>query len=133
MTELAGRMDEATETSRHETKTMIQATEASQHQVRHHTETLAAQIRGGAKKQMSQRLTRLADQAVAAAEKTAADSAVLEQASRAQVERLSSAASQAGEQLRQSFDRLATDVGALAQSTSDKLGERQQAISGAID
>ena len=30
MTQLAGRIDEATETSRHETKTMIQATEASQ-------------------------------------------------------------------------------------------------------
>ena len=106
MTQLAGRIDEATETSRHETKTMIQATEASQREFTTHTETLAAQIRGSAK-QMSPQLTRLADQAVAAAETTAADSAVLEQASRAQVERLSAAATLAGEQFRQSFDRLA--------------------------
>src|SRR5262245_27685032 len=104
LTELSGRMNEATETSRHETKTMIQATEASQREFTAHTETLAAQIRGSAK-QMSTQLTRLADQAVAAAERCSADNAVLEQTSRAQVERLSAATTIAGEQFQRSFDR----------------------------
>src|SRR5690242_9226667 len=132
MAELVGRIDQATETSRHETRTMIQTTEAAQREFAAHAETLSVQLRGSTK-QMSGQLTRLAEQAVAAAEKCAADNATLEQTSRAQVDRLSAAAGAAGEQFRQTFERLAQDLGAMTRSVSDGVSEKQQAIRVALE
>src|SRR5262249_28071806 len=114
-------IDQATESARHETRSLVQTTEGAQREFTTHTETLAAQIRSSAK-QMGQQLTRLADQAVAAAERCAADNAVLEQATRAQAERLGGAAGTAGDQLRQSFDRLSEEFKTVTQSMSDRLG-----------